>query len=161
MAVYNADKMTAGTQPKVLPTAAGVNVIAKIALTAALLLNDTINFMTLAADASDPNGQGPSILDFNFDSDQLDSNGVPTLAMNLGDATLATRYLTASTIVRGGGVVGPANAGTIGFQPFATAFAAYPTISLATYTIFATVSTAPATWKNGSLRLAVAFTYDP
>lgn len=161
MAIYNATKMAAGTQPKVLPTGAGVNVLSTIALTTALLLNDTINFMQLGADATDPNGFGPTILDFEFDTDQLDSNVAPTLKLNLGDSVSAFRYLSQTTLCQTGGVTGPVRSGTVGFQPFAAAFNVYTTPSLALYTISATVQTAPATWQNGSIRVFFSYTYDP
>ncbi len=161
MAVYNASKMLAGTQPKVLPTAGGVNVLSTIALTTPLLAADTINFMQLGAAAADPAGNGPTILDVTIDADKLDTNGSPTIKLNVGDAGSATRYFNQTTVAQNGGYAIPSNPAVLGFQPFAASFASYPTSSLQLYTIFATCQTAAATWQNGSIRLLVGFTYDP
>ena len=161
MATYNADKMLAGTQPKMLPTAGGVNVLSQISLTAPLLVSDTINFMQLAADASDPAGNGPTILGMTLDSDKLDSNGAPAIKLNVGDAGLATRYFNQTTVAQQGGYAIPNNPAVLGYQPFAAAFASYPTASLQLYTIVATCQTAAATWQNGKVRLVTEFTYDP
>jgi hypothetical protein len=166
MTAYNASKMLAGTQPKMLPSAGGVNVLSTIALTTALAVNDTINFVQLASDAADnPSGFGPTILDVTLDSDKLDTNGAPTISWNVGDATSANRYFSSGTaggqIGRTGGYVIPSNPAVLGFQPFASSFTVYPTPSLQLYTILLTVVAAAATWQNGTIRLLVGFTYDP
>jgi hypothetical protein len=160
MAVYNASKMLAGTQPKVLPTAGGVNVLSTVALTTPLLVNDTINFMQLASDAA-LGGNGPTILDVTIDADKLDTNGSPTIKLNVGDAGSATRYFNQTTVAQNGGYAIPTNPAVLGFQPFGSSFNTYPTASLALYTIVATCQTAAATWQNGTIRLLVGFTYDP
>ena len=100
MAAYNSNKMLAGTQPKMLPSAGGVNVLATASLTTALALNDTINMLQLAADASDPQGSGPTIIGMVLDCDKLDSNGTPTITLSVGDSVSATRYFNASTIAQ-------------------------------------------------------------
>jgi hypothetical protein len=161
MTIYNASKMLAGTQPKVLPTAGGVNTLSTIALTTPLAVNDTINFVTLGADAADPAGGGPTIIGLVLDSDKLDTNASPTIKLNLGDAGSATRYFNQTPIAQQGGYAIPTTPAILGFQPFAAAFNTYPTPSLATYTIFATCQTAAATWQNGTIRLLTEYTYDP
>jgi hypothetical protein len=161
MAVYSSNKMLAGTQPKVLPSAGGVNVLAIASLSTALNLNDTINMVQLAADASDPNGSGPTIIGMVLDCDKLDSGGTPAITLSVGDSGSATRYFNASTIAQNGGYAIPAIPAILGYQPFASAFGAYPTPSLALYTIFVTCAHAPATWQNGNVRLLTEFSYDP
>ncbi|MEJ0071190.1 MAG: hypothetical protein WDO24_23355 [Pseudomonadota bacterium] len=131
MATYNATKMLAGTQPKMLPTAGGVNVLSTIALTSALLLNDVINFVQLAADAADPAGSGPDDHRMTLDSDKLDSGGSPAIKLNVGDSGSASRYFTRARSAQTGGYAIPNNPAVLGYQPFASAFSSYPTPSLA------------------------------
>jgi len=161
MTVYNASKMLAGVQPKVLPSAGGVNALSIINLTTALVVNDTINFVSLAADASDPQGNGPTIIGIVLDSDKLDSNASPAIKLNLGDSGSPTRYFNQTTIAQQGGYAIPTTPAILGYQPFASAFNTYPTPSLATYTIFATCQTAAATFQAGNVRLLTEYTYDP
>ncbi len=160
MTAYNASKMATGVQPKYLPSAAGVHALSTIDLTTALALNDTINFLSIAAQADNPNGYGPSIIGMLLDSDQLDSNASPTLKLDVGDGTTAARFYNQTTIVQGGGVAMPNVAGTIGYQPFASSFGTYTTQSNLTYNVIGTCAAAPATWKNGNLRLLVSYSYD-
>ena len=161
MTVYTSNKMLAGTQPKMLPSAGGVNVLAVASLTTALVLNDTINMVQLAADAADPVGNGPSIIGIVLDCDKLDSNASPAITLSVGDAGSATRYFSASTIAQQGGYAIPTIPAILGYQPFGSAFNTYPTPSLAFYTIFVTCSHAAATFQNGNVRLLTEFTYDP
>lgn len=160
MATYNSNKMVSGTQPKILTTASGVRVYAFAALPTALLVNDIINMVALASDVSNPNGLGPTILGMAFGSDDLDSNVAPLITLDLGDSGSTTRYFSASTVAQNGGTVYPST-NFLGYQPLAASFGTYTTPSYATYTIFATVRAAPATWQAGSVKLAVEYTYDP
>lgn len=165
MAIVNtATKRLAGVQPRMLPTPSGIGVLSTIALTTAIALNDVVNFMDLAsAPALSPVavGNGPTIMNFLLDSDQIDTNGSPTLTYHLGNTGSAQRFLTSSTIGRTGGVVGPTKAGTIGYQPFAASFGTYPTASYLTTTIFLTIAAAAATAAAGTVRLMVNISYDP
>ncbi|WP_298800115.1 hypothetical protein [uncultured Devosia sp.] len=160
MTVYNASKMAAGIQPRVSPTGL-IGVLSSLALAAALVANDTINMLQLEAAPSNPNGNGPTIMNMLFDSDQLDSNGAPTITFDLGDATTAARYMSQVTNAKAGGIVSPNVAGAIGYQPFAAAFDAYPTDSQQLYTLVLKCHTAAATWQNGSVRVMCEYTYDP
>jgi hypothetical protein len=151
MAVYNANKMAAGTQPKFLPDASGVNVLSIFAATVAFLLNDTINFMVIPVAASDPGG--PAILEVILDSDQIDSNVAPLMTLDVGDTNsgggnVAQRFFAASNIAQAGGYAIPTKPAILGLQYTANT------------TIFATVHAAPATFKAGSIRLFVSYTFD-
>lgn len=159
MAVYNADKMAAGLQPKVLPTAAGVHVLASAALTA-LALNDTINMLQLEGDPTTA-GNGPAIIGMILDADDLDSNGSPTLVLAVGDGVTADRFIGGSTIGQAGGVQYMNKAGGLGYKPFGASYASYPSASHATYTIAVKATTGPATFQAGSIRLVTSFSYDP
>jgi hypothetical protein len=163
MTVYLASKALTGVQPKVLPSAAGVNNISVASLTTALALNDTVNFMYLAADASDPDGQGPSIVEVTLDAGQLDTGGGITLSLGdqvAGAAATPTRFLNASTVAQTGGLATPTVAGTIGYQPFASSFAAYTSISNLLDLIYMTCAHAPTVWQNGRVALMMGYTYD-
>jgi hypothetical protein len=160
MATYNADKMLAGAQTRYLPLGYGLSVIAKVSLTTALVLNDVINLVPIEANPVE-NNNGPVISFIAIDVDKLDSNGAPTITLDLGDSGAAQRYLAASTIAQNGGQAQSTKAGVIGYAPFASSFNTYTTPSLATYTIFATVHAAPATFQAGQLRCLVDYTYDP
>lgn len=159
MAVYNSDKMAAGTQPRVLPTAAGVHVLATASLTT-LALNDTINMLQLEGDPTMP-GNGPAITGMILDVDDLDSNGSPTLVLAVGDGVVADRFITNSTIGQSGGVAYLNKPGGLGYKPFNASFASYPSASYATYTIAVKATTGPATFQAGSIRLVTSFSYDP
>lgn len=159
MAVYNSDKMAAGTQPKVLPTAAGVHVLASAALTA-LALNDTINMLQLEGDPTTA-GNGPAITGMILDCDDLDANGTPTLVLAVGDGVVADRFITNATVGQTGGVAYMNKPGGLGYKPFAASFASYPSTSFAAYTITVKAITGPATFQAGSVRLVTSFSYDP
>ena len=158
MAVYNGSKMAAGVTPRYLPSAAGVRVLSTFASAVALLLNDTINMMQLAANPVEA-GNGPSVLGVTLDSDDLDTGA--GLVYDVGDATVANRYISASNIGQAGGIARNNVAGSIGYQPFSAAFGAYPTPSNQLDTIVVKINTAPAAWQAGTIRLLVDFTYDP
>jgi hypothetical protein len=161
MATYNADKMLAGTQPRALPTAAGVKALSVATLTSPLALNDTINMLQLGSDPAIGSGGGPAIMGLALDCDDLDSNGSPTIVLAVGDGTVADRFITGTTVAQTGGVAYANKPGALGYKPFASSFSSYPSASLATYTIVAKVTTGPATWQNGSIRLIAEFSYDP
>lgn len=161
MTVYNASKMAAGVQPRILQTGAGVVVLSTIALPNNLALNDTINWMKLESDPSIPVSFGPTILGVSMDSDKLDSNVAPAITLDLGDATTAARYVSQATIAQNGGYIGANVGGWLGYQPFAAAFTNYPTTSQQTYTLVGKVHAAAATPQAGTLRVKAEYTYDP
>lgn len=161
MTTYNATKMAAGIQPKVLLSAAGVAVLSLFTPAVALVLNDIINMVSLEGDPGIPVAFGPTIMGVSLDSDQLDSNGGPTMKFDVGDATGAARFITQTTIPQTGGLQGANVAGTLGYQPFSATYNNYPTASLQIYTVQVKVHTAPATWQAGTIRLKVEYSYDP
>jgi hypothetical protein len=67
---------------------------ADINCTAAPSTSDTINFFDLPA--------GARVLFAILESDDMDTNGTPTLTINVGDAGSATRYFSASTVGQAG-----------------------------------------------------------
>jgi hypothetical protein len=152
--------------PRMLPSSGGVNILSTISLATALLLNDVIQLMQLGADASNPNGLGPTVIGIVFDVDQLDSNGAPTITLDVGDqvtgaAATPQRFFAASTIAQAGGYAVPTKNAVLGYQPFAGSFGVYTTPSLLTDQVYATVHAAPATFKAGTMRFLAEVTFDP
>lgn len=158
MTTYSGTKLASGVQPRVLPSGSGVRVLSTFASAVALLVNDIINMVNLEANPVE-SGNGPAVLGVTLDSDDLDTGA--GLVYDVGDATVAARYISASNIGQAGGVARNNVAGSVGYQPFAAAFTNYPTVSLATYTIAVKINTAPAVWQAGTIRLLVDYTYDP
>lgn len=160
MTTYNASKMAAGIQPRAFP-AGIVPVISSLALTVALVGNDTINMLQLAGDPAIPVNFGPVISSLAFDSDDLDSNGAPAITFDLGDAGSAARFMNQVTTAQAGGYTGPNVAGTLGYAPFAASYGTYTTLSNQLYTLVLKCHTAAATWQNGTVRVKCEYTYDP
>lgn len=162
VATYNANKMTAGIQPKYLPSAGGVNVLSQISQTTSLNTNDLINMVQLPAKASDdPGGFGPTIIGMLLDIDKLDTGGSQQITFDVGDATTSTRFYSAVTIGQAGGYSVPTQPAVLGFQPDVNSFTSYTTASLLNYTIIAKCHLSASTWQNGKIRLLAEYTYDP
>ena len=159
MTTYNATKMAAGIQPRALPTGI-VPVISTFLMTVAakLATNDLVNMLNIEGDPAIIGG-GPSITGMALDCDQIDTGAGVVLA--LGDATTANRYITGSTVGQAGGYATPNQAGVLGYQPFLTTFNAYPTASLALYTIVLKATTGVTTGQLGTIRVKAEYTYDP
>lgn len=66
----------------------------EVPVTAALTTSDTINFGYLPANAR--------ILAATLESTDIDTNGSPTIAINVGDSGSATRLFSASTVGQAG-----------------------------------------------------------
>lgn len=160
MTTYNGTKMAAGVQPRALPSGAGVSVISTFLMTvaAALATNDLINMLNIGGNPAEVN-PGPSILTVVLDTDQVDTGAGVVFAV--GDSGSAARFITGSTIGQTGGYAGPNVAGTLGYQPFATTYATYTTVSLQNYTPVIKATTGVTTPKLGTIRLKVEYTYDP
>lgn len=159
MTIYNMSKMAAGVQPKVLHKGI-IGVISTLAFAAVALANgDNINALQLAADATDPVGFGPTITGVTVDTDQLDTGN--TVSFTAGDAASHARFISASTLGRTGGIVSQNVAGSIGYQPFATSFTAYPTVSNALYTLQVWITATATTPAIGTMRVKCDYTYDP
>lgn len=159
MTTYNASKMAAGVQPKVLASGV-IAVISTLAITVAnaIATNDLINMLQLEGDPGIPTAFGPSITGVAIDTDQLDTGAGIVLA--LGDATTANRFITGSTIGQAGGYAVPNVAGTLGYQPFASSYGTYTTASLQLYTLVVKVTTGATTPKAGTLRVKCEYSYD-
>jgi hypothetical protein len=69
-------------------------VTATVTCTAAPSTSDTINFFYLPANARVVGGF--------LSSSDMDTNGTPTLALNIGDSGSASRYFSASTVGQAG-----------------------------------------------------------
>lgn len=101
-----------------------------------------------------PNGY--SIMDMLLDTDQLDSNGAPTLVLEVGDAGNAARFYTGTQIGRTGGIAIPNVPATIGFSyTIGTNPGQFSGGNAGATIIQAQVTTASATFKAGTVRLSV------
>ncbi len=140
MTIYNATKMTAGVQPKFLPTG-DIAVFSQFTTIAALASGDVINMLQVPA--------GATITCIGLDVDKLDSNGTPAIVLNVGDAANNQRFVKNSVAGQAGGVATPNQNGTLGFQ--------YATTS----TILVEVGTGAATGIVGAnVRLVVKYSLD-
>lgn len=158
---YIGSKAQAGVQPRVLPYGVEVSEISTFVITAAFVINDLVNFITLEANPS-ITGNGPTITGVTADIPSLDSStGIVTA---VGDSGTAARFITGSTVGRSGagGIQVMNVAGTIGYQPFASSFGTYTTVSLQLYTIVFKVTTAATgtAATSGTIALKVTYTYD-
>ena len=91
-----------------------------------------------------------------LDCDQLDSNATPTLALEVGDATTPARFITGSTVGHAGGVQYSNVAGATGYQyTVGTNNGQFSGGNAGATVIQVQVTTAAATFKAGSIRLAV------
>ena len=119
---------------------------ATVAVPSTLATTDVISFFTMPKNAK--------LSSFKIGSDQLDSNGAPTLALNVGDALLATRLFSAVAAGRtaGGSFVNETTAGAqyagVGYQ--------FPADTL----IVASPTTASATGAAGNVTLYVFYTLE-
>lgn len=159
--VYTGSKALTGIIPKL--NHIGVTTeIATFAITAAFVINDTVNMITLQSDVSVPVTFGPSINDVILDVPSLDSStGIVTA---VGDSGSAGRYISGATVGRSGtgGIQYNNVAGSIGYAPFASSFGTYTTVSLQNYTIVFKVTTAATgtAATSGTISLLVRYTID-
>lgn len=72
-------------------------VYAHFALSAALIINDTIAMFKLPANAR--------VLDMELSTDDLDSNVSPLITLDVGDATTADRFIAAAVVGKTGGTI--------------------------------------------------------
>lgn len=93
MAIYNSPLVTNANPSPTHGLAANLKVMrTTVTTTAALTTADTLKFFTMPKN---------SVLQgFEVQASQMDTNGVPTLAFNIGDATSATRMFAAVTVGR-------------------------------------------------------------
>lgn len=140
MTTYLSNKAQPGVAPKFLPAGA-IAVCASYAFASAPSLNDLVQMMKIPA--------GATVVDMILDSDDLDSNGTPTMKFDVGDTTTAARFIAASTIPQTGGVVHTGVAAGTAYQYSADTW------------IYVKVNTAAATFAAGTVRLTAVYTMDP
>ena len=84
-------------------------------------------------------------------SDDIDSNGVPTVTLSVGDAASSTRFISASTIGQAGGYANTLAAGT------GAMFFKYAADSK----IRVTATAGSATFQSGTIKLRVSYLIEP
>jgi hypothetical protein len=148
MATYVSAQVSGGTIP-INERGASFLVFGSIALTTALAVNDIVQLIQV------PNGY--KVLNVTLDCDPLDSNATPTLTGSVGDAGTAGRYITVTAAQLKAGGVFPNNVAA------STGYVYTPASSggNAGSTVLQFKCTAnPATWQNGSMRLAAELQID-
>jgi hypothetical protein len=143
MATFSSAAYTANTPTSTHGYAANAKIAAaSVAVTTALALNDTVNFFYMPA--------GATLRGANLRcSVPLDSNGSPTLTIDVGDATTAARIFSAS-------LAGSSASGSDAVPVWASLGYQFPAKTL----IFATVHAAGATKVAGSMTLVLHYTLE-
>ena len=80
----------------------------EVVCSAAPSTSDTLNFFDLPANAR--------VVLAVLESDDMDTNGSPTITLNIGDAGSATRYFSASTVAQAGTESSAIAAGGVGYK---------------------------------------------
>ena len=148
MATYTSSQVASG-QIQINERGASFLVFGSIALTTALASGDIVQLVQV------PNGY--KVLNVTLDVDPLDVNAAPTLTGTVGDPTTAGKYITVTAAQLKTGVVQPNNV------TGSTGVVYAPAISggNAGGTLIQFKATAnPATWQNGTMRLAVELQID-
>jgi hypothetical protein len=148
MATYISNQVSSGQIP-INERGASFLVFGSIALTTALAANDIVQLVQV------PNGY--KVLNVTLDVDPLDSNASPTLTGSVGDPTTAGKYITVTAAQLKTGIVQPNNVtGSTG-----VVYAPASSGGNAGGTLIQFKATAnPATWVNGTMRLAVELQVD-
>lgn len=111
--------------------------IASVATDTALAAADILNFFFMPT--------GAEVVDGFLKATDIDSNGSPTIAFNVGDAGSATRFFTASVVGQAGTIDRNMNTGGFLYQFTAKTL------------VFATVSTVAATKVAGTVWFALFY----
>ncbi len=151
MATYFSNKYDSSgnllAQPRFLPTAGGVNVLAIFSLTQALAANDIIQMLRVAPNAS---GNNPQCIGALLDVDKLDNGGTPAIKLDVGTTGTAQAFFAAVTTAQAGGYATPNIAGALGYT-----FSTLDTVQVK-------VNTGPQTGATtGKIRLLFEYTFDP
>ena len=151
MTTYYSNKYTPGgallAQPRFLPSAGGVNVLAVFSLTAALAQNDIIQMLQVAPNAS---GINPQCIGALLDVDKLDNGGTPAIQLDVGTTGTAQAFFAAVNTAQAGGYTTPNIAGALGFT--------FPAVD----TVQVKVHTGPQSGAtSGKVRLLFEYTFDP
>lgn len=138
MATYNSTGVTANAPTATHGLSGNVKVAyGEVACAAAPATTDTLNFFDLPASAR--------ILFAVLESDDMDTNGTPTLTLNIGDSGSAARLFSASTVGQAGTESTAFVAGSVGFK------------TAAKTRITGVAQANAATGAAGTVRLAVAY----
>lgn len=106
-----------------------------------------------------PNGY--SIVSVTLDCAQLDSNGTPTVVLEVGDSGSAGRFITGSTVGKTGGIQFANVAGTIGYTYSIAEGGQFAGGNAGGTIVQAQITTAAATFKSGAVSLAIECYLDP
>ena len=122
--------------------------------------------MKLAANPTDPSGLGPTISQVTLDVPSLDSStGIVSAVGDDSSGSFAANYIASSTIGQSStaGIQSVNVHLGIGFQPFATLFSSYTTVSYLTCNIIYKATTGPSgtAATTGVMTLKVGYTMDP
>ena len=142
MANTNATNVKTGSLPAVksMPQHLVCNTVTA-AVTTSLAAADTITGPSIPA--------GAYLIDVILECTDLDTNGTPTIAWNVGISGTAAKFMSAVTTGQSAGQSRPNVAGVVGYSPTSDT----PGI--------ATVSTAAATKAAGTVVLSIIYTNDP
>lgn len=141
MTAFKSPGMTAATKKQPRSGVGPQTVTQTYTLTGALALNDTIDMFVLPANHS--------ALDFILSTTDLDTDGAPTITLDVGDSGSAARYISASTVGQAGGVQRMVLHAAHGYTPTSDT------------TIVVKVSAAPATGAAaGTITLTMVYTPD-
>lgn len=118
-----------------------VSSMIEAALPNTLAAADTVTCMTIPANAY--------LVDLVLECTDIDTNGTPTVVLDVGIASNDDLFIAASTIGQAGGVARCNVAGALQYT------------STSDYTIIVTVDTVAATKAAGTLKLTATYTMDP
>lgn len=139
MANINATNVVTGAveNPKYIQSGV-VTEIYSAAVTTSLALADTVTGPKIPANCT--------LLNVILDSDDLDTNGSPTIKWDVGISGTAAKFISASTVSQAGGIATANVAGTVGYTPTSDT------------AVIAKVNTAAATAAAGTIRIAIVYT---
>jgi hypothetical protein len=135
MANTNATKAGSGVQPR---AGNDITAVYESYTLASATLNDTYTMCKIPA--------GATILDVVLSSDDVDTNGTPTVKYDVGDSGSATRFISATTIGQAGGVARMDQKG------------GHLKAYTADDTVIVKINTAAATFAAGTIRVGVLYT---
>ena len=143
---YYSTEITRGDQPRYVESG-DFTVWGTFSLTAALVINDVIQMCKV------PNGA--RILNIDLYCDDLDTNGTPLIALDVGDGGSVNRFAQAVLIAENGGIMrGIQTKAGFGYQYSLAANTGYDTIDIK-------VNTAPATGATtGDIKMRVTMCVD-
>jgi hypothetical protein len=142
MANTNMTNVLTSTAPVVKSFPVGITTnICSAAVTTSLALNDTLTGPSIPA--------GAYLVDVLLMSTDIDSNGSPTVTLDVGISGAATKFIAASTVGQTGGIAHMGGTTGLGYTPAADT------------PVIVTVSAAGATKVAGTITLAILYTNSP